>query len=165
MTASPSRQRALLSALVDEGVRFVVIGGHAVSAHGYERATHDVDIVYSTAIEDCERLARVLQATGASVAMADTTAPGGIITPEWLAAGGHFVFATDHGLLDALSWIAGLDHATLDSRAETAELADGTRIRVCSYADLVTMKRLAGRPRDREDLQELKAVREDRDRE
>jgi hypothetical protein len=153
-------QRALLIALVEAQLRFVVIGGHAVAAHGYERATRDVDIVFSTDRENCERFAELLRRLEASVRAADLPAPGGRITAEWLSGGGHFVFATAHGLLDALSWIAGLDYAELDSRALIAELADGTELRICSYDDLVALKRAADRPRDREDLRELAALRE-----
>jgi hypothetical protein len=150
----------LLVALSRGHVDFVVVGGHAVAAHGYERATRDVDVVFSTNRENCERLAAVLQGLDASVRIADLPAPGGAITGEWLAGGGHFVFSTIHGLLDALSFIAGLDYETLDSRALTVELADATRLRVCSYEDLVAMKRAADRPRAREDIRELEAVRE-----
>ncbi len=160
MGDAPSGQRALLVSLVEANVRFVVIGGHAVAAHGYERATRDVDIVFSTDRENCERFSALLHRLAATVRVADVPAPSGRITAEWLATGGHFVFATAHGLLDALSWIAGLDHTTLESRALTAELADGTELRVCSYDDLVAMKRLADRPRDREDLRELEALRD-----
>jgi predicted nucleotidyltransferase len=160
---SPTGQRALLVALVDAHVRFVVIGGHAVAAHGYERATRDVDIVFATDHENCVRFAELLSRVDADVRMSDLPAPGGQITPEWLAGGGHFVFGTAHGPLDALTWIAGLDHAKLDSRALTVALADGTELRVCSYDDLVAMKRLADRPRDREDLRELEALRDEDD--
>jgi hypothetical protein len=75
------------------------------------------------------------------VRVADLPALGGQITADWLASGGHFVFATVHGLLDALSWIAGLDHSAPDARALTVDLADGTELRVCSNEDLVAMKR------------------------
>lgn len=160
MTEHISSQRALLVALVEANVRFVVIGGHAVAAHGYERATRDVDIVFSTERENCERFADVLRRLDASVRVADLPAPGGKITGEWLAGGGHFVFATVHGLLDALSWIAGFDHRALDARALTAELADGIQLRICGFEELVEMKRVADRPRDREDLRELDALRD-----
>ncbi|MDQ3728798.1 MAG: hypothetical protein M3355_04340 [Actinomycetota bacterium] len=149
--------------MAETGAKFVLIGGHAVSAHGYERATTDVDIVYSTALEHCTRMVHALGEIDATVTMADTPPPAGSITPEWLAAGGHFMFHTECGPLHALSWVSGLDYADLDSRAQTAELADGTLVRVCSYGDLVTMKRQAGRPRDRVDLRELEAVREEQD--
>lgn len=131
-------------------MRFVVIGGHAVAAHGYERATRDVDIVFSTDRDNCERLAELLRRLEPSVRAADVPAPGGRITAEWLSAGGHFVFATVHGLLDALSWIAGRDYATLGSRALIAELADGTQLRICGYEGprrAEARRRSAPRPR------------------
>ena len=161
MAEDPSGQRVLLVSLVHANVRFVVIGGHAVAAHGYERATRDVDIVFSTDPENCERFSALLRRLDATVRLADVPPPDGVITAEWLAGGGHFVFATTHGLLDALSWVAGFDYAALESSALTAELGDGTELRICSYDDLVAMKRLADRPRDREDLRELEALRND----
>ena len=161
MSEEPVGQRALLVALASARVRFVVIGGYAVAAHGYERATRDVDIVFATDLENCERFSTLLREADARVRVADLPAPGDEITPEWLAGGGHFVFSTAHGLLDALSWIAGLDYDALESRALTVSLADGTELRVCSYEDLVAMKRLGNRPRDLEDLRELEALRED----
>jgi hypothetical protein len=161
VTSGPVDQRELFIALAAGNVRFVVVGGYAVAAHGYERATRDVDIVFATDLENCERFATVLARLEAEVRLADLPPPGGEITAGWLAGGGHFVFGTVHGLLDALSWIAGRDHAALDSQALTVELSDGSALRVCSYEDLVAMKRLAGRPRDLDDLRELEAVRED----
>lgn len=146
--------------MAEAKLQFVVIGGHAVAAHGYERATRDVDIVFSTDRENCERFAELLRRLDASVRAADLPPPAGRITADWLSEGGHFVFATEHGLLDALSWIAGLDYAALASRALTAELADGTQLQICSYDDLVALKKAADRPRDREDLRELAALRE-----
>ena len=160
MTEGRSGQRALLVSLVEANVRFVVVGGHAVAAHGYERATRDVDIVFATDHENCARFSSLLRRLDATVRLADLPPPDGTITAEWLAGGGHFVFATSHGWLDALSSIAGLDYAALESRALTAELADGTELRICSYDDLVAMKRNADRPRDREDLRELEALRD-----
>ena len=161
MTSRPVDQRELFISLAAADVRFVVIGGYAVAAHGYERATRDVDIVFATDLANCERFAGVLERLQARVRVADLPAPGGTITPQWLAGGGHFVFSTRHGLLDALSWIAGFDHAALESRALTVELSDRTTLRVCSYEDLVTMKQLAGRARDLEDLRELESLREE----
>ena len=159
MTEGATGQRGLLVSLANADIRFVVIGGHAVAAHGYERATRDVDIVFATDPENCARLCALLRQLDATVRLADLPAPGGEITADWLAGGGHFVFATTHGPLDALSRVAGLDYPALESRALTIELGDGTPLRICGYDDLVAMKRLAGRPRDAEDLRELNAIR------
>ncbi len=157
--AAPGAQRLLLRALADANVNFVVIGGHAVAAHGYERATRDVDIVFSTERDSCERMASVLRELDARVDFADLPVPEDGITADWLAAGGHFRFATDGGPLDALSIVAGLDHRALAERAITVELS-GSSIPISSYDDLVTMKRSGGRAQDEEDLRALREARE-----
>ena len=50
----------LLPTLVHAGVEFVLVGGVAGIVHGSARATYDVDIVYSRADENIERLAAAL---------------------------------------------------------------------------------------------------------
>lgn len=156
--AAPGAQRLLMLALAEAGVDFVLIGGHAVAAHGYERATRDVDIVFSTEIGSCARMAAVLSELGAAVDFADLPVPAEGITAEWLSAGGHFRFATDAGPLDALSAVAGLDHGALAERAVAVELS-GSSIQITSYEDLVTMKRSGGRAQDEADLRELREAR------
>jgi hypothetical protein len=52
--------RALLDALHQREVRFVVIGGLAVAAHGYVRATEDLDIVPDPDRENLRRLSNAL---------------------------------------------------------------------------------------------------------
>jgi hypothetical protein len=58
----------LIAALNDGGVRFVVIGGIAVSAHGHIRATEDLDIVPAPDRDNLERLGNTLVGLGARVA-------------------------------------------------------------------------------------------------
>lgn len=155
-------QRHLLAALARGDVDFVVIGGHAVAAHGFARGTRDVDIVFATTQDSCTRLARVLTELDASIVIADLPAPGGKITGKWLAEGGQFIFRTRHGMLDAFSWIAGNDYDALASNGLTVQLVDGTSFRVCGYDDLLAMKQRAGRPKDEEDLRNLRALDPDR---
>jgi len=50
----------LIERLVTARVEFVVIGGFAVIAHGYVRATSDLDIVPAPSLENCRRLATLL---------------------------------------------------------------------------------------------------------
>lgn len=57
---SPLDLRGLLAALHDGQVRFVLIGGVAVGAHGYVRATEDVDIVPDPSPENVRRLGNAL---------------------------------------------------------------------------------------------------------
>lgn len=50
----------LIERLIDAGIEFVIIGGFAVIAHGYVRATKDFDIVPAPTRENYERLAALL---------------------------------------------------------------------------------------------------------
>ena len=152
-------QRGLLRSLARAEVDFVLIGGHAVAAHGLERATRDVDIVYSPGAESCERLAALLAELRAEVVAADEPAPRDGITGEWLTRGGHFRFATEFGPLDALSEVSGFDYGRLAFDAVRIELGD-FELDVCSYEALLAMK-ATGRPEDAEDLRRLRESRGD----
>lgn len=56
MTATPLRLRELLERLVRADVRFVLVGGLAVNAWGYMRATQDIDVVPDPSRENLARL-------------------------------------------------------------------------------------------------------------
>jgi hypothetical protein len=53
--------RDMLQALADEKVKFLLVGGYALAAHGYPRATMDIDIWVMQSPEfanDGERMGR-----------------------------------------------------------------------------------------------------------
>lgn len=137
----------------------MLIGGMAVIAHGYIRATKDVDIVYDLAPDNCARLADALAELRAEVTAADTLPPDGRISGEWLATGGQFVFATEQGQLDVLSRMSVGTFDDLNPAAATTTLNDGAEVAVLSYEDLIRSKRAAGRERDLLDIEELRRSR------
>jgi predicted nucleotidyltransferase len=51
---------AVLRALADAGVRFIIVGGAAATAHGSARLTQDLDVVYRRDAENLRRLAGAL---------------------------------------------------------------------------------------------------------
>ena len=53
--------KAVLGALVREGVDFVVIGSMAMAAQGLPRATRDLDLFVAPEIRNLEALKRALQ--------------------------------------------------------------------------------------------------------
>lgn len=150
----------LIRTLVKYDVSFILVGGLAVAVHGYPRATKDVDIVFDTASDNAQRLADALEELGAAVIAADVPEPEQGITAEWLAAGGHFLFATDNGPLDALSASRDQTYADLMTDAVDAELG-GANVKACSYEALIDFKEAAGRPQDLADLAGLRAVRDE----
>jgi hypothetical protein len=55
----------LLAALLDAGVRFLVVGAHAMAAHGVPRGTQDLDVLVDPTPDNAGRVWRALAAFGA----------------------------------------------------------------------------------------------------
>jgi hypothetical protein len=147
--------RALLEALNERGVDFIVVGGVAVAAHGYVRATEDLDIVPEPSAQNLERLARTL----ADLEAVLPTAGGRAFEPagDLAALKRHHNLTADtrYGGLDVVQRVPVVpSFATLAEEAVDAELL-GTPVRVCSLAHLRQMKEATGRTQDRADLEKL----------
>lgn len=158
---SPLDASGLLAALSNAGIDFVVIGGFAVSAHGYPRATRDLDIVPAPDTENLERLATVLQKLNATLLGMEEFSAEEIVRPDadGLAMGGNFVLATSSGRLDVMQLVApDLDFGEL-AAASVEDEVFGHQVRFCSYEHLVAMKEAAGRPEDLLDLERLRQAR------
>jgi hypothetical protein len=151
---------AALEVLTEHGVRFVMIGGVAAAAHGSPSLTGDLDVCYERDPENLDRLAAALEELHATLRGADPEA-GFVLEGRSLAAGDHFTFTTDAGDLDVLGTPAGTDgFSDLDANAVDVDL-DGLVVRVASLEDLIRMKRAAGRPKDRVELEILGALRDE----
>jgi hypothetical protein len=149
-----------LRALVERGVRFVLIGGYAAALRGSPMMTGDVDICYARDLENLERLAAVLESLHARLRGAPEVAPFRLDARS-PAAGDHFTFATAAGPIDCLGTPAGTDgFADLDASATDEDL-DGLVVRVASLDDLIRMKRAADRPQDRIAVEWLSALRDE----
>jgi hypothetical protein len=157
----PFRALRVLSA---QGVRFIVIGGFAARAWGSPTMTNDLDLCYERSPDNLERLATALRELGATL----RGAPAGLpfqLDAHTLRAGDSFTFETSAGALDCLGTPAGTAGYT-DLAQSAAEIdLDGMPILVTSLDDLMRMKRAAGRPKDRIELEILAALREERERE
>lgn len=159
------KPESLIAALVEGGIEFIVVGGFAVAAHGYPRATKDIDICPNPTTENLARLADVLAALDAEpIGLGDL---GGEfeLRPDraGLSGGGNRTLATRHGRLDVMQHLAGLG----DEGGGWAELRPhavkrsflGYDCLFCGYSDLIRLKRASGRPQDAIDIENLKAAR------
>jgi hypothetical protein len=147
---SPLDVEGLLAALDEAGVRFVVIGGFAVGAHGFPRATKDLDIVPDPDPENLKRLASVLMGLNASVLGMEEFEAEEVVQPDaaGLEMGGNFVLVTSRGRLDIMQVVGSdLEFADLESASVEDEVF-GHRVRFCGFDHLVAMKEDAGRPED-----------------
>ncbi|MEX2621630.1 MAG: hypothetical protein WD250_15545 [Egibacteraceae bacterium] len=153
----------VLEALDRHGVRCVVIGGLAANLLGSPILTNDVDVCYARDDANLERLAAALTALDASLRGAP---PGLAFTPDaaTLRAGDRFTFTTRLGPLDVLGQPDGSGGYEALRRTARRFTVRGVQVLVCSLDDLITMKRAAGRVKDRLMVEELAALREERDR-
>jgi hypothetical protein len=152
----------LVEGLNNHHVRFIIVGGMAVAAHGFVRATKDLDIVPASDRDNLTRLAAALRELDAEIyGLGDFRAsefPFDPANPDDLAEGGNFVLQTNAGRLDVMQWLPGIDaDVAFDHLSHSAIDAEilGHPVRVCSLEDLRVMKRTAGRPQDLEDLRHL----------
>lgn len=142
----------LLRRVGECGIPHVVIGGWAVISHGYVRLTRDIDLLVPDEPETHASAARLMAELHA------VDARGRAIGPDDAIPDTGWQLVTDLGIIDwLLEGAPPLDFVTVFDRSEVATM-DGVEFRYAGLASLVAFKRLAGRPQDRRDLEELEII-------
>jgi hypothetical protein len=143
--------RGLAAALNEAEVRFVTIGGVAVAAHGFVRATEDIDLVPDPDASNLMRLGNALAGLDATL----PTSGGRRFATRDLRPGVNLTLDTALGGVDIVQRASGVpSFASLDVAAVASDI-DGEPIRVCSLSHLRQMKATSGRAIDVADLEEL----------
>lgn len=138
------------------GLEHVVIGGFSVIFHGYVRATRDSDLLVPDGEEADNTILRFLEMTdGRRLSDGKKLTIGDIAGAEQLRVNSR------RGIIDIIrGGSPPLDFDTVSDRADTVEW-EGQMIRVAALPSVVGFKRLARRPQDRVDLEELEAIHGD----
>jgi hypothetical protein len=133
----------MLSALCGAGVEFIVVGAHALAAHGVPRATGDLDIWVRRGGENADRVLAALRVFGA---------PLSDLSPDDLSRPGTvFQIGVSPCRIDILTAITGVEWE--DAWPRRLELLlEGIRVPVLGRDDFIANKRAAGRPKDLADL-------------
>lgn len=140
-------------AMVEAGARFVVIGGFAVIANRFVRATEDVDFLVPDDLDNDRRVLAALRKLDA-VRHRDE-AP---VLDEHLLGQTHLRTITSAGVIDVMrGGLPPLDFETVAAEAMVANY-DGLEFPVAGLSSIVGFKRLAGRPQDRQDLERLAEI-------
>lgn len=144
---------ALVKALNDAAVDYVVVGGLAGMAHGSSYPSFDLDVAYARDAVNLERLAGVL----VKLEVRLTNAPADLpfqVDARTLENGANFTFDTSLGRFHILGDISGIrSFAELRDAAVNA-LIEGEPVRISSIDHLIAMKRATNRPKDRLMLEE-----------
>ena len=148
----------LLDVLSSHDVPYVVIGGHAVTFHGFVRATEDTDVVFRRTEETELALADALSEVNACWIDDEIDPDTGIerthpVSLPYIRGSRLMMLVTDFGFLDLFDYIPGYPSEPVERLFETA-IVHG-RYQYASLAWLRAMKTSADRPRDRIDLENL----------
>jgi predicted nucleotidyltransferase len=151
--------------LADAGVEFIVIGGQAEALMGSARVTYDVDLCYRRTQPNLERLAAALSRLRLTL----RGAPSDLkfhVDARSLALGSNFTFEVDSEYaLDLLAYLEPIGtYEDLLPGTQTITMGNRT-IRIIGLDDLIRIKRYLGRPKDRESLFQLEAIKRLRERE
>jgi hypothetical protein len=134
-------------------VDFVLIGGMAGIVRGANYPSFDLDVAYSRDRANVQRLVSALEEIGVRLRGGSPDLPFQLDTRA-IENGANFTFVTPYGDLDVLADIAGIrSFGELSSKAEEREFF-GLTVRVASLDHLISMKRAANRPKDRNMLEE-----------
>jgi hypothetical protein len=136
----------MLRALRDEGVEHLVIGAHALAAHGYVRATLDIDIWVRPSAENAIRTWRALERFRAPLTKMKSD---DFAEPEVL-----YQIGVPPSRIDIMTSVTGLEFDAAWSRRIMATFGDVV-VPVLGGQDLRAAKRAAGRLKDLADLEEL----------
>lgn len=140
----------MLDALLQEQVEFLLVGAHALAAHGLPRATGDIDIFVRPSADNALRVMKALARFGAP------TAAHGIHASDFEAPGNVYQIGLPPRRIDLLTEISGVPFDEAVANAVTVQVA-GHEIPVIGRNELIRNKRAAARDKDLLDAEALEA--------
>ena len=154
----------ILEALNRANVRYLVVGGLAVVAHGFVRFTADIDLVLDPEPAAMRRAIDALSGLGyrprAPVAFTELADPEKRRT--WAREKGltvFSVFSKEHAATEIDVFVeAPFDFESAYANAERLDVAPEVSATFVGLSDLIAMKRRAGRPQDLQDVAELESL-------
>lgn len=141
----------LLACLLEEEVRFLVVGAHALAVHGVPRATGDLDVWIEPGRQNAEQAWAALARFGApletfELSIDDLTRPGTV-----------FQLGLPPRRIDVLTQISGVDFASAWESRVVREF-EGMELSFLGRAELLENKRASGRPKDLADVAMLEEL-------
>ena len=157
---APFSPELILTTLGKHEVRFVLIGALAARLHGFPRLTADADITPADDPQNLKALAKALRELHAKVYT--ESVPEGLAfdcSAATLGRATMWNLVTDAGRIDIAFKPAGTTgFSDLVSTAEKFE-AYGVLFLAASIDDIIRSKEAADRPKDREDVAVLRAIK------
>lgn len=140
----------MLDALAAHGVDFLVVGAHAMAAHGVPRATGDIDLLVRPSADNAARVLDALRTFGAPVDA------HGVTASDFSREGNVYEIGLPPRRIDILTRISGVpfDEAW---RSRFEATVAGRTLRFLGREALIANKKAAGRDKDLLDVKLLEA--------
>jgi hypothetical protein len=148
--------KELLSIFNARKVRYLIVGGYAVSLHAQPRATKDIDLLIKPDAENAKAVYAALAKFGAPLE--------GLKAEDFIERNKFFRMGRTPLIVDILPEIEGVDfERAWQNRVEaTVDAQTGLTATFISREDLIASKLAAGRPQDIADVALRKAAKDRR---
>lgn len=140
----------MLRALCDEKVKFILVGAYAMAAHGYPRATMDIDIWVMPSPQNADAVLRALRKFGAPL--------HNLSKEDLQEKGTVFQIGVAPRRIDIITQASGLQFEET-YRASISLNIEGIEVRIPSIEDLIRNKKAAGRTKDLVDAETLESLK------
>jgi len=140
----------MLRALYDENVRFILVGAYALAAHGYPRATMDIDIWVMPSPENADAVLRALRRFGAPL--------HNLTKEDLLKDGTIFQIGVAPRRIDIITAASGLRFEQTYRNSISVNI-EGIDVLIPSIDDLILNKKATGRTKDLADAEALQSLK------
>jgi len=136
----------LLQCLNEYKVRYLVIGGQAVIVHSEPRYTKDLDIWVEASKQNSKKLVEALEDFGAPT--------NALKADDFVRPGTLFIFGIEPNRVDILNAPKGTTFKSAYTNKKVITY-EGVKVPFIGLAELIKLKRAAGRKQDKMDLEKL----------
>ena len=142
--------KEMLQCLADEHVKFLIVGAYALAAHGYPRATMDIDIWVMPSRDNAAAVLRALSRFGAPLR--------GLTIDDLQEDDTIFQIGVAPRRIDIITGASGLRFEEAFAHSTRIQI-EGLQVRIPSVDDLIRNKRASGRTKDLADAEALEALK------
>ena len=139
----------MLQCLNAERVDYLLIGAYAMAAHGFPRATMDIDIWVKPSTANASAVWKALERFGAPLQ--------GVIVDDFAKDDVIFQIGVAPRRIDIITGVSALNFDETIKRAIEVEI-EGLKVLIPSVADLIINKKATGRTKDLADVETLQSL-------
>jgi predicted nucleotidyltransferase len=152
-----AEHQVFLDILNKHNVEYLLIGGMAVNIHGYSRGTGDLDIWISSSQENKEKMIKAISDFGYDTTEYEKMKPDEI---TMFSLGSRKI----PGYIEITNRIAGIQFDDSYKRVQKL-VVEGISVSYIHFDDLIRNKLASARPRDLDDVENLKRIKRSQEKE